>query len=438
MARSTTVRVFIDANTALHFKRPDQIDWRTLANAIEVVLVAAPVLLRELEEQKIINGSSKLRERAADYIRWLHQFVRHPDTEVRAGVRWSFLPEEPQLDFTAERLSQTIADDHLIASVLDYTRQSDVSVLVATADLGLEVKLRSRAIGVLELLDDLRLPAEPDPVELENRNLKRQIARLEARMPKLSVVFEGGAQHHALSLRDPTTNSVTSLDQIRADNPLMYGTQAVARRQDRVGAGIVDIHRLAQRFGVTAEQADRYNEELEQYFSQYQHYLDDHAAWREALSLHHLVKLVIANDGTAPASNIDLDLFFPDGTRPVDEGDIPKEPKAPKAPRRPQRIMDIRSFSGFDHLPSLFPPTLHDKIAPYDDGKPIVGEDGNSVRIGYSTLKHGLSVTSDGLLFRFADATTVRAFSVEFRLSANEPLDAVEGQLHFRIDNTEA
>ena len=438
MPRSTTAHVFIDANMALHFKRPDQIDWRTLANAHEVVLVAAPVLLRELEEQKVINGSSKLKDRAADYIKWLHQFVRHPETEVRAGVRWWFLPDEPQLDFAAERLSQTIADDHLIASVLHYTRQSGVSVLVATADLGLEVKLRSRGIGVLELSDDLRLPVEPDPVELENRNLRRQIARFEARMPKLSVVFEGSAQHHALSLRDPKANSLTSLDQIRADNPYMHGTKTVARPQDRVGAAFADIQRLTQQFGVSAERADKYNEELEQYFNQYQHYLDRHAAWRETLSLHHLIKLVIANDGTAPASNIDLDLFFPHGTRTVDEDDIPKEPKAPQAPRRPQGIMDMRGLGASDHLSSLMTPNLHHMINPNYDGKPIAGKDGDSVRIGYSTLKHGFSVTSDGLIFRFADAAAVRAFSVEFRLSADELPDALEGQLHFRIDGTEA
>ena len=438
MPRGTTAHVFIDANTALHFKRPDQIDWRTLADANEVALVAAPILLRELEEQKVINGSLKLKNRAADYIKWLHPFVHHSETEVRAGVRWWFLPDEPQLDFAAERLSQTIADDHLIASVLHYTRQSGVSALVATADLGLEIKLRSRGIGILELPDDLRLPAESDPVELENRNLRRQIARFEARMPKLSVVFEGGTQHHALSLRDPNANSVTSLDQIREDNPYMYGTQTVARPQDRVGAAFAEFQRLTQQFGVSAERADKYNGELEQYFDQYQHYLDHHAAWRETFGLHHLIKLVIANDGTAPASNIDLDLYFPDGTRPVDEDDIPKEPEAPKAPKRPQGIIEMRGLGGSDYLSPLTTPNLHDMINPNYDGQPIVGKDGESVRIGYLTLKHGFSVTSDGLIFRFADAAAVRAFSIEYRLSADELPDALEGQLHFRIDGTEA
>ncbi len=439
MQRSITTYVFLDTNTALHFKRPDQIDWRTLANANEVVLVAAPVLLRELEQQKSINGSSKLRSRAAEYIKWLHQFVHQPETEVRAGVRWVFMSDEPQLDFTAEGLSQTIADDHLIASVLHYIRQSGASVLVATADLGLQVKLRPRRIDVLKLPDDLRLPVEPDPVELENRELRRQMARFEARMPKLSVEFEGGAQHQALFLRDPNANSVTSLDQIRVDNPYMHETKPVARQQDMGDGALADFLRhLTQQLGVLAEQADKYNEELEQYFDQYQRYLDHHAAWRETLSLHHRVKLVIANDGTAPASNIDLDLLFPDGTQPVDRDDFPKEPEAPQAPKSPRGFgsVDIGGLGDYGY-PSLMTQNFHQITNPNYDGQPIVDQDGDSVRIGYSTLKHGFRVTSDNLIFRFSAAEAIRAFSVEFRLSADELPVPVAGHLHFRINGTE-
>lgn len=432
MPQVPSAHVFIDANMAMHFKRPDQIDWCTLVNANEVVLVAAPILLRELEQQKVTNGSSKLKGRAANYIKWLHPFVLHPEIEIRTGVKWLFLPDEPQLDFAAERLSQTIADDHFIASVLHYTRHSSVCAFVATADLGLEVKLRSRGIGVLELSDDLRLPAEPDPLELENKNLKRQIARIEARMPRLSVVFEGGAEDHALSLRDPSATSVTSLDQIRSDNPCMH------RPQDGAAGAFADIQRLTQQFGISAERVDKYNEEREQYLRKYQDYLDRHAAWSETLCLHHQVKLVIANDGTAPALNIDLELFFPDGIWPVEEDNLLKEPKAPEVPRRPQGIMDIHGLRGADYLSRLITPDLHSMINPDYDGVPIIGRDKNSVRISYSNLKHGFSFTSDELIFRFVDAAAVRAFSVKYRLSADELPDAVEGQLHFRIDGSNA
>ena len=402
------------------------------------MLVAAPVLLRELEQKKAINSSSRLKDRAADYIKWLHKFVRHPETEVRAGVRWWFLPDEPQLDFTAERLSQSIADDHLIASILHYTSQLDGSVLVATADIGLEVKLRSRAISVLELPVDLRLPDEPDPVELENRNLRLQIARFEARMPRLSVNFKGGSQHHALYLREPNASLVTSLEQIRADNPYIDGTQAAPSTQDRFNAAFDEVQRLTKQFSISAERVDKFNEELERYFSQYQLYLKNHAVWSEMLSLHHQVKIVISNDGTAPATNIDLDLSFPDGIRPIDKDDIPKEPKAPKAPRRPRGIMEIHGFGDSDYLSSLTAQDLHSMINSNYDGQPIVDKVENSIRIGYPTLKHGFRVTTDNMIFRFADATTVHPFSVGFHLSADELPEALKGQLHFRIDDTEA
>ena len=96
MTHFTIAHVFIDANTALHFRRPNEIDWCALVNARKVVLVAAPILLRELEDQKITNSSRRLRDRAADYIKWLSPFVRDPEASVRKGVSWLFLPGEPK------------------------------------------------------------------------------------------------------------------------------------------------------------------------------------------------------------------------------------------------------------------------------------------------------------------------------------------------------
>jgi hypothetical protein len=94
--RASLVHIFLDSNTALHFKRPDQIDWQELTNSNQVVLVAAPILHRELEQQKIHNPSRKLRERAGDYIKWLVQFVRDPDREVRPGTKWLFFLSSPR------------------------------------------------------------------------------------------------------------------------------------------------------------------------------------------------------------------------------------------------------------------------------------------------------------------------------------------------------
>ena len=436
MAPFPITHVFIDTNIALHFKRPDQIDWCTLANSKEVVLVGAPILLRELDNHKFGNRPTKLKDRAKSYIKWLHTFACNPETEVRAGVRWLFLPREPSIDFSEESLSPMVDDDHLIASVLHYTRLTSDHVFVATADLGLKVKLLARGIKVLDLPDDLRLPAELDPIKRENADLKKQIAHIQSRMPKLSIAFESGDQHHKLPLRDPDVFPVTPLplEQIQIDNPYMSRPTSATRREDEIAMAFTDIFRLAQQFGVSPQRIGTYNEELEQYFRKYQDYLDCHAAWRETTCLHHLIKFVVTNDGTAPASNFDLDLFFPEGTQPVDDGKLPEQPKLPEAPRRPSSIPEFREFRGSDYLSSLVLPNLQNAVNKNYNGVPIIYEDENSVRIGYSSLKHKFSLTSDGLVFRFAKPAAVQAFSVEFRLSADELPDVIEGQLHFHID----
>ena len=61
--------------------------------------------------------------------------------------------------------------------------------------------------------------------------------------------------------------------------------------------------------------------------------------------------------------------------------------------------MDIRGFGSLDNLSSLLARDPYRMSNPNYDGQPIVGKDGDSVRIGYSSLKHGFSVTSDGLIF---------------------------------------
>src|SRR4051812_13913095 len=119
MHQSGLTHVFLDANTALHFKRADQIDWCSLAETADVVLVAAPVFLRELEQQKVHNPSRKLRDRAKETIKWLHGFLDStPTPAVRPHVSLTFISCEPQIDFAARRLSERLNDDHLIASAV--------------------------------------------------------------------------------------------------------------------------------------------------------------------------------------------------------------------------------------------------------------------------------------------------------------------------------
>ena len=428
MSKSTAKYIFIDTNTALHFKRPDQIDWLKLTGADEIVLVAAPILLRELEEQKVLNKSRKLRERADNYIKWLDKFVEAPETEVRPKVTWLFLMEEPQIDFGAERLSENIADDQLIASVLYYSRQSGAHPIVAVADIGLKIKLKSRHIDVLTLPEHLRLPVKQDPIERENEELWNKITRLESRMPTLSIAFEDGIEYHTLDIRDPKSINVESLKQIKEEHPYMTTSEEAGLSSSAGTKYAIELESRENR-------KSRYNQKLDEYFSNYQIYLDRYAAWYETICMHHMIKLEIANDGTALASNIDVELYFPEGVIPVNKDDIPEKPKLPVAPEKKQGLFIpyLRGNANFDVVGSAM--ERYKRLTPHLSSVPQIELDNNAIFISYSELKHGFCKISDPLIFRFISKDAVGSFKISYRLSANEIPDAVEDDLHIRIDN---
>jgi hypothetical protein len=118
------LHVFPDTNTFLHFNQLDQIDWPTLLCGHRVTMVITPIIIRELEEQKVKNPVRKLRERAAGRIRWLGERIEATEpAEIRPNVSLIFVRHSPTLDFTERRLSVHIADDQLIATVLEFKEE---------------------------------------------------------------------------------------------------------------------------------------------------------------------------------------------------------------------------------------------------------------------------------------------------------------------------
>lgn len=377
MADASVAHVFLDVNVALHFKRADQIDWCALAGAAQVVLVVAPVFLDELEYQKVHNPSRKLRERADGSVNWLAQFLRSPRS-VRPGVTSSFLDHEPHVDFAAHRLSPATADDQLIASVLDHLQTFTGRVSVATADIGLEVKLRARRIEPLLLPDDLRLPAEPDAVEKELQQTRQELARLKSRFPRLELSFDNGADRLELTFAaPPSAPSTPSLSETLAKYPPLAKPGSPPPRTGLPGiGGLAGALAGLQAFGLSAERIDRYNQ-------------DD---------------------------------------------DLPKRPEAPKPPQRPGGLELVRSdLSGGDPAGYLFHRPLTDFKVPDLDGLPTVDMDRHQVRFSLRSLKHAFRQTFLPFHCRFPTRKAIRSFHVDFHVSAAELPEALTGQIHLIV-----
>jgi len=425
----TVAYVFIDTNTALHFKRPPEIDWLSLTKANQVVLVAAPVLMYELDKQKVHNPSKKLRERADTYVKWLVQFVRDQQKEVRQGVCWHFISHEPQqLAFCKHNLSPNIADDRLIASVLCFPYKP---VYVATADIGLEVKLYARRITPLILPEDAKLPKEPDPRDKKIRELQRQITKYESRLPRLSLISEDGKNLLEVNIHPPLSEPL--LSEIRAKHPFM--TEDLIYALNLSGRGIT----------FEFEKINQYNQELEQFFAEYGSYLDELTMWKEKVQLLVEVKLVLSNDGTALASDIDVVLEFPEDIELLKRQDFPKRPKKPEPPKRPGFKMEvfdkIREISKIINISGSaineIPRRIGSKFqAPHDfEGKPLIKSEQHQITFMVSKLKHGSKHPLAPFLFGFPDQAAVRSFSIDFHLSADELPEAVADDFHIVVSD---
>jgi hypothetical protein len=398
------VHVFLDTNIALHFRRADQIDWLALTSAPGVVLVVAPVLLRELEREKVHNPSRKLRERADNTVKWLATFLRDASPPpVHPGFTLKFLDHEPQVDFGAQRLSLNMADDQLIASVLDYQAGGHQRVLVCTADIGLEAKLRSRRIGPLLLPEEFKLPAEPDPLEEELRQTQRKLQRLELRLPDLRLAFENKTGR--LDLRLPEVGN--------APNAPTLGE-------------IQDQHAPVNTAAVRPWEAstrEEYNRKLPEYYEAYSTYLEQLAAWEEQHARTVKMELVLSNRGLAPASDIDAVLHFPHDLELFEDAKaLPKRPNPPRPPVRPSAAFHIEF-----PIPNLLDPGVLDPIyrGPYVER--------NNIRFPVGRLKHGFDERLAPFYFRFPDRGAVRSFSIDFELSAGELPDPTSGKLHFVV-----
>ena len=421
--------IFVDANVALHFKRPDQIDWCALVNSMRVELLAAPILLRELEKQKVHNHSRKLRQRAGEYIKWLAQFVRDPGRAIRPDTSWNFLAVEPTLDFPGCNLSPTLADDQLIASVLCYKAENARSVYIATADIGLEIKLRSRGLQPLLLPDDLRLPEEPDPLEQENRNLRRQLT--ERNTPLLALTAGASGQHTFAIAPEVTVPSAPTLEQVCRDNPRIPVETITPTSAAQVHS--TEIAQFAAGIGQAMRPSvDRYNNEREKFLTEYEQYLAELKIWEEQRALAAQIELSLRNAGTAPASDIDVALWFPDDLTLLTEDDLPKKPRPVAG------LVSPVSFAGFMGM-------TRNTLGLYESSPRIsVPAAGSSVRIDsrahkvsywLRNLKHGFTKELRGAYFCFADRQGVRSFSVDYQVSATELPTALSGKLHFVLSS---
>ena len=439
MGAMPQLNAFLDTNTFLHFPRLDQLDWPALLHSTGVRLIVAPVVIRELNRHKDFPTSLKTRERAAAVLRALDEWSERPwPVFIRNSVELQFRVQDPLIDFATFNLSRDIADDHLIASILEYNSEADPGATrLVTADLGLKLKAKSHAIVVIQLLANLRLPDELLPEEKKRRELESEVMRLRNRLPRVKILFNTNEPQLRVQL--------PSSDLPKLETPSAVELRA---KYPKMEMPTVPLPRASEQFltvlsAIPAEDIEKYNDHLDLFYAAHAEYVVGlerlHALLANTLRL----DILAVNEGTCPAHDLDIFLHFPDGFALVTESGLPKKPTKPNPPRRPETLAERMAFAVqavqvpnvFARVPSLNLPEIS---RPTNVSRPMIRRTNSyDVKVSIVMLKHGFVEALEPLYVIFESNERIGSFTVDYRVHASNLPDASEGHLHVIVDGSQ-
>lgn len=446
-----TKTVFLDTNIFIHYQLFDQIDWLKILNVSDVTIVVPPIIIRELNKHKELNTKSRIRERASLVLKKLSSlFASGCTASVSNGVVICLEDRDPTIDFAQLHLNKDIQDDQLIASILMWLRENPgVEVVLVTSDAALTLigKSRRHNISAITLPDNLKLPEGIDQDQVRIRELEKKIRDLELKTPQISLVFADGNQYINLILQKPIELTEAALaekiDLIRKQYPKME--QQLKPKPEYSGqlASIVEaMANINASMGniLLPEDIEKYNTELDQFIQGYSEYLKK-SIWYENLRRRTIkLSLFIANDGTAPADDIDVFLHFPDGFEILDEEHFPREPKPPTPPDTPKTSMQ-RMLESVAISPYLYSPIMGrvpNGIASLKNiSGPNIRKTGSyEVTFEITRIKHKLQEAVDPLYILFNSFDTAKSFQIDYRLLAANMPEETSGQLHVIINKS--
>ena len=185
--------LFPDTNLFIQCRSLDDLDWSAWSEFAEVHLIVSRLVQREIDNQKY-RGNDRVGRRARKANQLFrriidseqnHVSVREADPQVKLLLGG---PGRPAPELTGN-LDYTQADDAIVGHLYEYRKQNrghDARLL--TDDSGTLMTARALGLPFIAIPGTWLRDPEPSQAEKENRELRKQIARLRAG-PDFDVAF---------------------------------------------------------------------------------------------------------------------------------------------------------------------------------------------------------------------------------------------------------
>ena len=414
--------VFVDTNVTLHFQFLDEVDWAAAFGFDHVTLVLAPVVLSELDNKKVAGGR-KERLRARKVLSLLDRLgLSSAPVLLRDGVSLAAIGNEPRpATFLECGLDPEINDDRLLASLIERSREvgDPSSVLLASDDGGIRVKARTRSIQLVAVPEELRLADEPDEVERELVDLRRELSAATSAAPRLRLTVEG-LVNAGFVLRVWNGWDEKSRKKAVANWRARYPHQESSSEADRIGS-FFEPSALA------------WNASIDEAFGKFERYLTEWPAVAQRYCRILPFCFVLENVGTAPAD--DVSVILRTSANGLWRRRMPKPPSIPKPVRR-DSMFGLGMMSHFSPSMALNHSLLRPAAAE-EDG-PDVSEDGGTVKYWAKRSKHNVPVEFDKVHFEFASEDSVTSFQISYELHAANLRRPTVGSINVEIERQDA
>jgi hypothetical protein len=332
--------LFVDTNTLLHFRWLAEIDWLDITKAMAVDIRLDAVVTGELDNRKRNAPRARIRERARAAISRLEPLLGAGVCCLRESVELHLNPYRPLENLAASNLDPDVNDDRLVASVLRFREENPTTpVALVTNDFNLRMKARQHDISIVVLAERYSLPDELDEFEAKLQRTEREVHLLRNRLPELLLVCsDSGKTFGHWVAAEPIPLRTEELDativQLRVKHPAASKRVPVRELYPNLSAASF----AAGMYTPSDTEIARYNRQLEEYFEKCARFLEELHTEKNARRRTLRLRLMLRNNGTAPADAIRLSLVFPDGLMVYDKAHRPQQPKEPDLPEEPKTL----------------------------------------------------------------------------------------------------
>ncbi|MDR3046567.1 MAG: hypothetical protein LBU51_03010 [Bacteroidales bacterium] len=435
--------IFLDTNIFIHFQSYEQIPWRDIVED-DYRLVVAPIVLDELDKHKT-NPNKKIAGRVKNVL----PKIEREQTNANS-IMITCLPIPKEATFNQYNLSKNQQDHALLSAILEFGELNGLEDIVFVSyDTGPRMRARQLGISVIQLDDKYLLPEEESQEDKELKKLQKENAELKNNLPDVRLTFEDGEKFKKyeikpISLTEDEYCAIELKPIKKAYTPFVaeneiesnpyYNTSAVL---EQLMANQRKINTLWEINQPTPEQKEKYNQELEEFYSAYEKLYRDKYKLDKILSNTVQLNFKISNNGTAPANDIDVFLTFPNTVKILLYMNFPRYEK-PKPPYKPKHAADFGTLGL--NLNFLYNPPPKEYMRVVD--KSIVKNtvkcceintlDDNSTEVRYKysdSLKHNLNFMLEPIW-----AVGKNNFKIAYKLLISNYPKQVEGELNIIIN----